>query len=98
MKNLLRYSIIVILAFGLMAFPAFAQTTTKPTDSGVETTPEIMLSITAKKAKAEADLRALHTQLSLYTSRTGLALERLSVKKIDTSAAKNELILAQSSL
>lgn len=59
-----------------------------PTPAPVVDTP---LTLTAKKLKAETDLRAIYAQFNLFTLRTQATIDRLSTKGIDTTTAQTAL-------
>ncbi len=96
MKNPIKYSLIAVLALFLVAGPIYAQVSSTP--APVTPPAEQVLTLTQKKAKADTDLRAIHAQLGLFTARTQIAIDRLSVKDIDTLTAQEKLTLSIASL
>ncbi len=61
-------------------------------------TPAAPLTLAERKLAAETTLRDIASKLTLFTTRTQVALDRLASKGIDTSAAQVELTATSNSL
>lgn len=73
-------------------------TIAEPKKESTKTPEAIEISLTERKLKAETDLKNLHIQLTSFTTRTQLAIDRLVVKDIDVMGAQNELSASIASL
>jgi hypothetical protein len=91
MKKTLIFGIIV--GFALSLAPAHAQIATDLTASatGSVVATEAPLTLTARKTKAETELRALESQFRLFVTRTQLTIDRLATKGVDTTSAQTQL-------
>ena len=100
----MKKALIFALIFAFSASIAHAQvsstdlTATATTGTPVQQTPEIPLTLTQKKVKAETDLRTLESQFRLFVSRTQLTIDRLTTKGVDTTKAQAELTAALTAL
>jgi hypothetical protein len=56
------------------------------------------LTLTAKKLKAETDLKSIHAQFSLFVIRTQATIDRLGTKGVDTNAAQTALTATTTAL
>ena len=74
--------------------PSMTQAAPTPVEAPVEQP----LTLTAKKLKAETDLRYIHTQFSLFVVRTQATIDRLTTKGVDTTAAQTALTASTAEL
>lgn len=107
MKKGLNLTLFAILALALPYTVAQAETTAvagqvtvaAPAKPAVAAeTPVTPETITEKKAAAEKNLQAIAAQFTLFASRTQIAIDRLTLKKVDTTKAQAELALTNTSL
>ncbi len=108
MKKGLNLTLFAILALALPYTVAQAETTAvagqvtvaapaKPVVA-TEATPVAPETISEKKVAAEKNLKAIQAQFSLFATRTQAAIDRLTLKKVDTTKAQAELALTNTSL
>lgn len=94
---------ILIAALVIPTGTSFAQVTgsdlaASATSSTSVALPEKPLTLSEKKVKAEADLRAVEAKFRLFVSRTQITIDRLAAKGVDTKAAQTELDASLASL
>ena len=107
MKKAFNFAIFAIIALALPYTLASAETdvagqvTVVAPATPVATTDETLAveqPLTVRKAAAEKNLRAIHAQFAVFATRTQAAIDRLTVKNIDTTKAQAALTLSTDSL